>query len=125
MNQQNENSSSATKKNTKLEVTVTKLNSGLAESSPPIPLDRLKVFKEILDIKSIGRIILTLVLGVLGLVGMLLISFIVLMSILLKHPFVTSGIIFIVILLLVRTLPKNKIKALSEFVKSLPSQIFL
>lgn len=127
MEKQNENSSYATEKNTKLEVKATELNSGLVGSSPPIPLDKLKElkeFKEFLDIKSIGRIILTLVLGVLGLVGMLLISFIILMNILLEHPFITSGIIFIVILLLVRTLPKDKIKALTEFIQSLPAQLF-
>lgn len=123
MEQQNENSSAATEKNTKLEVTATELNSGLVTSSPPIPLDRLKEFKD-LDIKSIGRIILTLVLGVLGLVGMLIIGCIALVNILLEHPFVTSGIIFIVILILVRTLPKDTIKALTEFIQSLPSRLF-
>ena len=103
MKKQKENGSRSAieKQTTKLEVTVPiEFNSGLIGNSPPINL----------DITSLGMI---LMLGVLGLTSMLL-----------EHQFIMSGVIFIIILCLVRTLPKNKIKALTEFIKSLPARLF-
>ena len=114
MKKQKENGSrSATEKQTtKLEVTVPiEFNSGLIGNSPPINL----------DITSLGMI---LMLGVLGLNSILVIGFIILVKMLLEHQFIMSGVIFIIILCLVRTLPKNKIKALTEFIKSLPARLF-
>ena len=114
MKKQKENGSrSAIEKQTpKLEVTVPiEFNSGLIGNSPPINL----------DITSLGMI---LMLGVLGLTSILVIGFIILVKMLLEHQFIMSGVIFIIILCLVRTLPKNKIKALTEFIKSLPARLF-
>ncbi|WP_221388650.1 hypothetical protein [Clostridium perfringens] len=110
---ENDSHTVAGKQTTKQEVRIhEKFNSGLIGDWPP-PIN--------LDITSLGK---SLILGVLGITAILVIGFIVLVKILLEHPFVISGVIFIIIICLVRTLPKDKIKALTEFIKSLPARLF-
>ncbi len=115
MKKQKENDSHtvAEKTTTKQEVRVSKkFNSGLIGDWPP---------SINLDITSLGK---SLILGVLGITAILIIGLIVLVKILLESPLLIYGVILIIILCLVRTLPKDKIKALTEFIKSLPAQIF-
>lgn len=121
MRNENDRDSVEEKQTTKMEVTAPiEVNSGLIGSSPPSRLIGNIIINN-LNFVGLSDLISTLFKGIKDVLEMILKFILDLFNILLHHPKLLAMVLFIILVVFVGCLPIENIKALTEFVKSLPT----